>query len=175
MVEFGRIVRPGDFAVALLVIALSVLTVVRNEGWKTDLGLWIDNISKSPQKARPHYHIGVILLEADRTEEAKMHFYEAVRLKTDYAEAYVNLGKSYVRLQDYQRAKDFFRTALLFSPKNVQAHFNLGVLYLEEGMDDDAAREFEAVLRVEPRHALASQFLAHARKSADARSRQQIR
>ncbi|GAB4486937.1 MAG: hypothetical protein OHK006_15390 [Thermodesulfovibrionales bacterium] len=163
MPEGGGRVRTGEFATALLVIALSVLAAARNEVWRSDLLLWSDNVSKSPQKARAHYNLGVILLEADRTEEAQSRFAEALRLNPRYTDAYVNIGKVYVRLKKPQRAKEAFKTALLLDPGNVLAHFNLGVAYLDDGMNDEADREFETVLRIQPSHAQARQFLLYLR------------
>jgi Tfp pilus assembly protein PilF len=52
-----------------------------------------------------------------------------------------------------------YKAALSLKPDYAEAHFNLGLIYLNNGASDMARTEFELVLRSKPNHYKAQQLL----------------
>jgi Tfp pilus assembly protein PilF len=65
------------------------------------------------------------------------------------------LGLYYQRAGDFEQALMHYRAALQRDEMNVEAHNNLGHLYLGRGLADEAAREFQRVIAIEPRYVTA--------------------
>jgi tetratricopeptide (TPR) repeat protein len=73
-----------------------------------------------------------------------------------------NLGPDPFQLALYhQRAGDFeqalvsYKALLQRDEMNIEAHNNLGYLYLGKGLLDEAAREFQRVIAIEPKYVTA--------------------
>lgn len=65
--------------------------------------------------------------------------------------------------RDLDKAVSLLREALTIDPKYADAHFRLGRCYLRQGLDEDAVKEFEAVLEIDPAYAAAEREIAVAR------------
>jgi protein O-mannosyl-transferase len=53
-----------------------------------------------------------------------------------------------------------YQQAIRLTPDNVDAHYNLGMAFYQQGRTDEAIRQFQAALRLKPDY-------ANARKSLD--------
>ena len=62
--------------------------------------------------------------------EAMEAFKQAIRIEPDYAEAYNNLGKTYVELGMYREAIEACKQAIRIKPGFAMAHYGLGLTYL---------------------------------------------
>lgn len=58
-------------------------------------------------------------------------------------------------------AESFWKTAIAHDGELTEAHYNLGVLYLESSQPDPAALHFARAIQLDPRHAYALTNLAH--------------
>jgi Tfp pilus assembly protein PilF len=72
------------------------------------------------------------------------------------------LGLYYQRSGDFEQALVHYRAALQRDEMNVEAHNNLGHLYLGKGLVDEAAREFQRVIAIDPRYVNAHMNLSAA-------------
>ena len=77
--------------VAVLVIALGVLTVSRNTVYRSEVALWEDTVRKSPGKARAWNNLGYAYQQAGRFREAEPAYLRALRVDPGYALARGNL------------------------------------------------------------------------------------
>lgn len=121
---------------------------------------------KETLRARPwdwtaYSNLGAILLEAGRPEEA-------VRLLDPeplwkIPEAYALRGAALLGVGRYEEAEKAFLRALSADPRSVRAHNNLGLLYLKTDRRDEAIKEWEEVLRLEPGNSFAQERLKGAR------------
>lgn len=68
-----------------------------------------------------HNSLGTLHFERGALAEAQRHFESAIRLKSDYDAAYINLGHVHLRLEQRPRALDLFRKALEVNPANTEA------------------------------------------------------
>ena len=85
--------RLWKLAAAALLLALTSLTVLRNQAYATEISLWEDTVKKSPNKARVHNNLGYAYLQAHRTEDARQEFTTALRLDPKLFNARYNLQR----------------------------------------------------------------------------------
>lgn len=101
-----------------------------------------------------HYSIGNGLSALGREEEAAKAFEIALQHLTTtdtihLAECYKNLGSSYGRLGDGDKASEFFREALRHNPQLPEAHYALGLNYHRKGEYVEALEHFDQVVFAE--------------------------
>lgn len=122
---------------------------------------------KETLRARPwdwvaYSSLGAILLENGRAEEA------ARLLNPDplwkIPESYTLRGAALLGIGRFEEAeRDFLRT-LSKDPRSIRARNNLGMLYLKTGRKDEAIKQWEEVLRLEPGNSFARDKLDAVRK-----------
>ncbi len=66
----------------------------------------------SPDKAEPHFYLGLALAEAGKQEEAAASFRRAIEINPELGQAYFNLGRSLVELEDHDGAAVAFDQAV---------------------------------------------------------------
>jgi protein O-mannosyl-transferase len=86
----GKIFR---VVAAMLLLAFSVLTVMRNHVYTSEISLWQDTALKSPNKARVHNNLGYAYLLAHKTDEARREFTAALELDPSNFKASYNLQR----------------------------------------------------------------------------------
>lgn len=151
---------------AFLILGLLAFgTYQRNAVWQTDESLWRDDIDKSPNNARGHYNLGVILSKQNgRASEAVSEFQSALHIKPDYSEAHTDLGV--VLVDDFGRfteAISEYEAALRTDPNNAAIRTDLGNALLKlPGREPDAIREYGAAMRLQPESAATHFNLAFA-------------
>jgi len=122
--------RPRMFWTILvsITVLLSILTFMRNRVWKDELSLWGDALKKSPGLSRPHNNYAEALHKSGRLGEA-IAFY-----KTALAMPYVPLKTG--------------------AGHNLIALNNLGTIYAEKKMYQEALKHYQAVIEQAPDSAL---------------------
>jgi Flp pilus assembly protein TadD len=133
-----------------IVILLSVLTYARNSLWSDEIRLWEDVISKSPNKSRGHFILGLILGKKGRFDEAVREFQKSLKLEPNQARVHNNLALIYTSQGKLDDAIKEYQTALTINPKDTVVHYNLGILFGRIQRLDDASREFQITLKLNP-------------------------
>jgi tetratricopeptide (TPR) repeat protein len=77
---------------------------------------------------------------------------QAITMRQDFIEAYINLGDILVKLDRVQDAQRTYEQAIQVDPRNADLHFNLGVVHLEQKHTPEARRCFEKALEINPDH-----------------------
>ena len=77
------------------------------------------------QDALYFYEKGNVLAQQKEYAKAMLHFKQAIKMKSDYVEAIVNVGNCHYMLQDFRQAKASFEKALQIRPGYPQAQGNL--------------------------------------------------
>ncbi|MDY6954409.1 MAG: tetratricopeptide repeat protein, partial [Thermodesulfobacteriota bacterium] len=148
-----RHVKPkwlGMAALCAVVAVLSFFTYERNSVWGTNVTLWEDCVSKSPNKARPRYNLGRALALEKRLDEAVSQFRMALQLKPAYVEAHNNLGVALMQKGGLNKAVSHFYAALQLDTMHPNTHYNLGKALSRQGRLDDAISHLGTALRLEP-------------------------
>ncbi|MBI4412055.1 MAG: tetratricopeptide repeat protein, partial [Deltaproteobacteria bacterium] len=137
--------------VGLLIIGgFSLASFQRNRIWKDPLTLWQDVVNKAPRKGRGYYGLGKAYQVEGRFEPAIEAYLEAIALRPDYFDAWLNLGVACKNLGRLEEAVRAYQGALRIEPDSAGAHHNLGNTYKKLGQIPEAIREFEEVLRIQP-------------------------
>lgn len=98
---------------------------------------------EAPNQPEPHYAYGQALLALNYPLEAKQAFGAAVRLRPDWADAWLNVGVASYRLGEVDEAIAAMRQVLTMDPDHPAAAANLAAFLRING----AVEEAEAILR----------------------------
>ncbi len=104
-----------------------------------------------PANARANYYYGVALWKRQRGSESSASsrqvdalLEKAVRLDSNFGEAYVQLGTLYFARNDFVQAIQAFQQAIKVSPQLSEAHYRLSLAYKRTGDETKARQEFDA-------------------------------
>lgn len=147
---YARLGRAALGAALVLAAGFAVLTIQRNQDYRSELALWTDTVAKAPGNARAHLNLSEVLINAGEPADALVHAAEAVRLHPTSAEAQNNVGIALMQLGRPEDAIGYCREALRLRPTYVKAHSNLGIALLKSGQLPAAIMEFEEAIRLEP-------------------------
>jgi len=107
-------------------------------------------LEQKPRSPEAHNNLARTLLDLN-DPAALTHYETALRLKPDYFSAAEGLGKTLLRLGDYEAAARAFTHATQLQPDAIDARLQLGHALLSAGRLEDAARELEQLLDAHPR------------------------
>lgn len=111
--------------------------------------------SLSPQDARMHFLLGLVLEESKQPEESIASLRQAIRFKPDYADAHLHLGIALHDAKQFDEAIVCFLTAIGYQPDHAKAYHNLGSSLRAQGKLAEARRQFAEATRLQPDYALA--------------------
>jgi len=138
----------------VIICAFAVLgsfwTFERNKVWRNEFTLYTDGVEKSPNKARSHTNLGVVLLMRNMDDDAIRHFREAIQLNPNYFLSYHNLGFVLAGQGKTDQAIVYYRKALQINPNYPEAYNNLGTVLLEQGKVSEAIENFRKALQINP-------------------------
>jgi protein O-mannosyl-transferase len=153
------------FAV-LLLIGLGHLTWKQVPIYKNDFTLWSDTVQKNPNAWMAHYNLANVFIAEKKTQEAEIHYREAIRIKSDFALAPYNLGNILLTQKKIREAVVQYQTTIRIKPDFVDAYNNLGVALLSEGKTEEAITQFQKALELKPDFADARNNLKVARQTS---------
>ncbi len=150
----------------VVLCALSVATILRNQDYSTSVSLWSSVVETAPDNARGENSCAASYLELEEPKEALKHSRRAVELDPDYYSARVNLGTALKWTGDMEGALEEFKQAVRIKPQ-AKPRIRLGNLLLEMEMPGKAEKQFKLVLAKRPGNEKAAIGLAHARMDQD--------
>ncbi len=132
-----------------LAVGLGLLTVQRNQDYRSSIAIWLDTVNKRPNNPRAHNNLGKALLDAGSVQEAIGHLKQALRIG-DFAETHNNLGLALVQTSKRQEAMGHWESALRIRPEYAEAHNNLGLALAQTGKTQEAIGHLEHALQINP-------------------------
>ncbi|XP_030369028.1 protein O-mannosyl-transferase TMTC3 [Scaptodrosophila lebanonensis] len=87
-----------------------------------------------------------------RLEEADHLYRQAISMRADYVQAYINRGDILMKLNRTAQAQEVYEQALLYDSENADIYYNLGVVFLEQGKSQQANVYFDKALELYPEH-----------------------
>ncbi|HEX9286719.1 MAG TPA: tetratricopeptide repeat protein [Thermoanaerobaculia bacterium] len=160
---FSRLDAPRIVSVtvtAALAITLSLVTVHRNDDYRTVLSFWSDAVAKRPDNPRARMSLGDYYFRHGRGAEAVAQLAEAVRLQPGSAKAQFDLGIVLANQGRMDEAIEHYRETLRIFPENASAHNNLAAALAGRFDIDGAIEQYREAIRIEPGHAVAHYNLA---------------
>ncbi|MBV9296652.1 MAG: tetratricopeptide repeat protein, partial [Acidobacteriaceae bacterium] len=94
--------------------------------------------------------LGIAYLDQLQYADAIQAFGEAVRLRPDYADAYINIGLTNIEWEKYASARGSLEKALSLSPNNARALYYLGLVERRSGNTDAEVADFQKVMQQYP-------------------------
>jgi tetratricopeptide (TPR) repeat protein len=155
----GRARKTLIAILVLVPVVFSVATYKRNSVWASEISLWKDVVSKSPQKAGGHNNLGMAYRTKNILDDAIREFQIALQLNPNLFQTHSNIASAYMAKGMSDKALRHFQTSLELMPYNAEAHFNIGLIYLAKGFVDKARKAFQMALQVKPNYYQAKQFL----------------
>jgi tetratricopeptide (TPR) repeat protein len=162
------IMRRRAVPIALLLtltFGYALLTVRRNEEYRSERTLWWDTVVKRPNNPLAHNCLGSAWSNTPgHLNDAVAEFREALRLRPDYAEAHYNLGNAWLKMPG--RLNDAiaqYQEALRLQPESAEAHFGLGCCWEKmPERQNEAIAQFKEALRLKPDYAEAHNNFGYA-------------
>lgn len=99
--------------------------------------------------AKAYFIKGINMLELRDTAKAFTSFLTTVEQDPEYYHAYIQLGILMAVKKD-KLAVDYYNTALNLNPKSEEAHYNLGLYYLETKEIAKASEQFATTIQINP-------------------------
>ncbi|GFR59874.1 transmembrane and TPR repeat-containing protein 3 [Elysia marginata] len=90
--------------------------------------------------------------DPNRLGEAEHLLRQAITMRTDYVEAYINLGDIQVKLGRSAEALKTYEAASVQDPTNADLYYNIGVVLLDLNNTAGARKNFELALQHDPNH-----------------------
>ncbi len=133
-----------------IVLCNSVMTFQRNKVWKSELSLWDDVVSKSPDKARPHLSRGFAYNHLGQYYKAIDDYSRAIEIAPNYYDAYYNRGVNYGNTSQWANAASDFTKVIEHEPGNFLAYSNRGVAYGNLGQWDKSIADNDMIIKLDP-------------------------
>jgi Flp pilus assembly protein TadD len=128
-------------------------------------------LDEDRQNVLAHFYVGVCYYRMRRFDEAVTALNDTLSTARGYPPAEELLGSIWLLKKDYTRARQQFEHLAAAAPGNYGAHYNLGMLALQEGRSDEALRELQAASRADPNSAQAHSALGSLYQSRGDRAR----
>ena len=98
----------------------------------------------SPGSAQLLNNLGLVCAGKKQNDEAIAYFERSIRLRPNYTDAHLNLGRLYKDMGKTPEAELQLRAAAALAPLNVQTRNELGNFYLTAGRLREAKEQFQA-------------------------------
>lgn len=110
----------------------------------------LEESAGSPKAAYLHFLNGRIFGAQEKHELAEKEFETAIRLRPDYAEAYLELAAAKDKLLDEAGRFQALRKAVELAPQNAEARYRLGTEYLARHEGAKAVEHLRVAYRLKP-------------------------
>ena len=95
-----------------------------------------------------HTHLGLLLMETGRHDEAMTHLRQALALHPRQADAHSNLGLLFMDMGRTGEASEQLLKALALDPNHADAHNNLGLLLVVTGRQAEGVAHMREAVRI---------------------------
>jgi protein O-mannosyl-transferase len=158
----------GKAIAGALVVMFAILTLVRNEDWKSDERLYGSILRVQPEVAHIRNNMADIYLKRGDDVQAAQYLESAlqyldgevyIQSSDEKYRAHVGLGAIAARARKYPEAKQHLTTALEINPRGDWAYLYLGGVIMEEGDYASAMQRFKMAIDLSPINEVARDYM----------------
>ncbi len=133
----------------LIVFFLGLQTALRNYVWRTNISLWEDTVSKTPESFVAWVNLADSYFELQRYDEA-LKAYQASLPFASYKQFYVHnsIGKILGMKGQYDLALREFEQALAFNKNFAETYYNLGITWFNKSDMVQAKSYFTEAMKI---------------------------
>lgn len=140
----------------ILCAVFGIKSYAQSKTWRNNESLWLHACTIDSDDPIINNNLGLHYIDSKQLQKGIEHISRSIANKNVYSEtfkAYNNLGKAYSDLKQHNKAFAAFKKAeeeangFFF-----EAHFNIGLTFLDMGMYDSAIYTFNALLNKIPGH-----------------------
>jgi Tfp pilus assembly protein PilF len=139
---------------AIIITAMMVRTVVRNQDWTDSETLHRRTIQLFPENARVHEYLGDLVMRKGDLTQAYNLYRTALRIYPEYPQvSFVfasNFGVLLRRLGKPKEAVEWLEKAAALNPRWSVLRVNLGNVYFDQGRLSEAASNYQQALALNP-------------------------
>jgi Flp pilus assembly protein TadD len=121
-----------------------------------------------PKLADAHSRLGVLLLSQGYPTQAAECFRRAAGASSDPIAKRLNQAKALLAAEEFTEAEKWLRRVIAISPRNSEAHRNLGIVFQNTGHFEDSVSHFEQAIAVDPNEASLYYSLCISKKITEA-------
>jgi len=137
----------------ILTVGFGVATWMRNQDYRTEIGIWRDTVKHRPDNYRAHNNLGYLLAaEPGQFGAAESEYRRALELKPDYLQALNNLAGLLQTVPGrLVEAIGYYRTAMQVNPQSADTQYNLAcALDQWPGHAGEAIARYQAAILLRP-------------------------
>jgi tetratricopeptide (TPR) repeat protein len=108
---------------------------------------------ESKKDAQPYLNLGMLLAEQEQPDAGLVYLQQAVALAPQNAKAHEQLGRAYLKLKKWKDSQDELEKAVQLAPNSSSLHYELGINYRDQGLKDQAKKEFDRCTELNATHA----------------------
>ncbi|MBE0535353.1 MAG: tetratricopeptide repeat protein [Phycisphaerae bacterium] len=128
---------------------------------------YMEAIRRYPASADACYHLAAAYAKDSQWEQAEQWYRETLALQARYPAAYIHLAEMLKQQNKLDEAIVVCRRGLFITPGDAILHGNLGILLNNKGLKQEAIKELETALKLEPDSANIRRVLHIIRNSSD--------
>ena len=150
-----RFIKIYPLISCIVVLPLIILTNIQLSYWQNGIILFKHSYELNKNDIVTGYNLGLALADSGREEEAIVHFYRALGIKSIEHKVHFNLGNAFQSFERYDAAISHYQAALSIDPEYIDALNNLGLVFYQLGKYNKASYYFSSVLKIDPNRASA--------------------
>ena len=98
-------------------------------------------------------NLAYIYINTGQLDKAAIKLEQAISYQSDeklMVPLYIELGKTYIRLNKFELAESALKNALKIDPNSVNGHYGLANIYLQQDKLQEALKEFQEIIKISP-------------------------
>lgn len=140
---------------AVIVVALSTATCLRNTIWGDTRTLWADTVEKSPRSFKAWNNLGAAHMDHGELQKAEECFRRCLEVQPHYLHSMLNLSQCLMALNRWDECHEVTSTIVKLWPEQgekVNVMFANGVSLAGKGLIQQGVTILEEVLKKDPDH-----------------------
>jgi tetratricopeptide (TPR) repeat protein len=134
-----------------MITGFGIGTYSRNTVWLTEESLWQDAMKKYPALAPPYQKLAAVYQSQNQIDIAEKFYLKSLSLKAQRPKQSIvlalnNLGNIYTKKQNYDKAIEFYKSALQIYPENERAKYNLSLALIKQKKWEQAAENIDSLI-----------------------------